>query len=108
MALWRCRRLGSVFGGCGWMFKTLLALLACGALALLFSGNAAAAPAPVGALTEFTIPTANSNPEAIAAGPDGNLWFAERNANQVGRVTPTGTITEFTLPTASSVPGGIA
>ena len=29
------------------------------------------------AITEFAIPTANSHPEEITAGPDGNLWFTE-------------------------------
>src|SRR5262249_49346000 len=31
----------------------------------------------------------------ITEGPDGNLWFAEFDANAIGRITPTGTITEF-------------
>src|SRR5262249_55150599 len=52
-------------------------------------------------------PTAGSFPRGIAAGPDGNLWFAEGAANQIGRITPDGVITEFPIPTASSVPIGI-
>ena len=28
-------------------------------------------------ITEFAIPTANSGPVNITAGPDGNLWFTE-------------------------------
>src|SRR5262249_49408386 len=50
---------------------------------------------------------ANSGPTEVTAGPDGNLWFTEFNANQIGRITPTGTITEFPLPTANSGPWGI-
>ncbi len=30
-----------------------------------------------GAVTEFTIPTATSQPQGIACGPDGNFWFTE-------------------------------
>lgn len=59
---------------------------------------------PSGEITEFTIPTANSDPYGITAGPDGNLWFTESNRNKIGRITPSGAITEFTIPTASSEP----
>ncbi len=59
-------------------------------------------------ITEFPIPTADSEPEGIAAGPDGNLWFTEQFANQIGRITPAGVITEFPVPTAGSVPESIA
>src|SRR5437016_742134 len=40
----------------------------------------------VGAIAESTtLPTANSNPDGITTGLDGNLWFTEFNANQIGR-----------------------
>jgi streptogramin lyase len=45
-------------------------------------------------VTEFPIPTANSQPFGITRGPDGNLWFAEIGA--IGRITPAGVVTEFT------------
>jgi streptogramin lyase len=38
-------------------------------------------------VTEFPLPTANSIPAGITAGPDGNLWFTEFNGNQIGRIT---------------------
>jgi hypothetical protein len=63
---------------------------------------------PGGTVTEFAIPTANSGPQEIATGPDGNLWFTENLADKVGRITPTGTVTEFRIPTANSHPQGIA
>lgn len=44
-----------------------------------------------GAITEFPIPTANSIPKGITAGPDGNLWFTEDSADKIGRITPSGT-----------------
>lgn len=41
------------------------------------------------------------------AGPDGNLWFTEFEANQIGRIRPSGTITEFPVPTPRSGPTAI-
>jgi streptogramin lyase len=60
-----------------------------------------------GVVTEFPVPTANSEPSAITAGPDGNLWFTEVTGNRIGRITPGGTVTEFTIPTAKSQPNAI-
>ncbi len=61
-------------------------------------------------ITEFPIPTANSFPYGIAAGPDGNLWFAEISglANNIGRITTAGVVTEYLIPTAFSNPQGVA
>ena len=39
-----------------------------------------------GAITEYPIPTQGSGPTGIAPGPDGNLWFAESNVSQLGRL----------------------
>ena len=51
-----------------------------------------------GAITEFPVLTAGSNPSGIAAGPDGALWFTETNAyGAIGRITTTGSVTEFAL-----------
>jgi plastocyanin len=63
---------------------------------------------PDGTLTEFPMPHPSCDPVGIAAGPDGNLWIAERAGNAIARVTPTGTITEFALPRAGSGPFSIA
>jgi streptogramin lyase len=71
---------------------------------VLVTGTPAFAAPPI---TEYPIPTANSNPDVITAGPDGNLWFTELSANKIGRITPQGLITEFTIPTANSQPFGI-
>jgi streptogramin lyase len=55
-------------------------------------------PARAQELTEFNLPT-RSGPLGITVGPDGNLWFVERDAGQIGTITPDGsTITEFPLP----------
>jgi streptogramin lyase len=61
-------------------------------LALFGVGLAGATPGQV--VTEFQIPGANSGPDDIVAGRDGNLWFAEANG-KIGRITPAGVITEF-------------
>ena len=64
--------------------------------------------ASVGQVTEFSIPTAESAPYDIAAGPDGNLWFTESGSYQIGRITPTGQLTEYLVPAADGEPEGIA
>jgi streptogramin lyase len=59
-------------------------------------------------ISEFPVPTPGATPWSIAAGPDGNLWFTERDGNKVGMINPmTHAITEFTVPTASCWPIGI-
>jgi streptogramin lyase len=62
---------------------------------------------PAGSITEFLVPTAQSNLDGIAAGPDGNLWFTEFDGNKIGRISPGGTITEFPVPTLGSHSEGI-
>ena len=49
-------------------------------------------------IAEYAIPTYNSGPGPIAAGPDGNYWFFEENAGQFGFINPSsGLITEIPL-----------
>jgi streptogramin lyase len=50
------------------------------------------------------IPTGSSNTEGIVTGLDGNLWFCEEDANQIGRLTLPNTIDEFPVPTAATHP----
>src|SRR5215216_1333454 len=66
---------------------------------LLLTPVAAANP-----LKSFRIPTANSQPAGITLGPDGNMWFTEAAANQIGRIDAKGNITEFVIPQAFSAP----
>jgi hypothetical protein len=54
-------------------------------------------------VSEFGLPASYSPPSALTAGPDGNLWFATRQA--IGRITPTGTISEYPI---SNVVGDIS
>ena len=58
-------------------------------------------------VNDFPAPTPFPGPQGIAVGPDGNLWFTEYTANQIGRVTSAGVITEFPIPSANSGPWGI-
>jgi streptogramin lyase len=37
-----------------------------------------------GQITEYDVPTPNSQPELITAGPDGNIWFTEPGSGQIG------------------------
>jgi streptogramin lyase len=41
-------------------------------------------------ITEFPIPTPESEPEGITAGPEGNMWFTDYYESRIGRITATG------------------
>src|SRR4051794_31098748 len=79
----------------------LLLVLAC---ALAVSALAATS------LNEYSLPTKDRNPEGIARGPGGNVWFTESgNPGAIGRITPAGSITEFTTGlSTNSQPTGLA
>src|SRR6202011_2217396 len=55
-----------------------------------------------GVITEYTVP--GHGLWGIGAGPDGNIWFTEYAANNIGRIAPNGTVSEFPLPTPFAVP----
>jgi virginiamycin B lyase len=77
--------------------------LALVALALLIPGTASAAPT----IEEFApVPTANAGLQDIVQGPDGNIWFTERNANMIGRISGTspGATSEFPLAGGATSP----
>lgn len=75
------------------------------AAAVIAAGAAAGAFAQ--SITEFPVPIAGSNPFAITAGPDGNLWYTELGGNRIGRLTPSGVFTEFAIPGADGFPTDI-
>ena len=54
----------------------------------------AGAAAPLGEIVEFGAP--ETDPAQIQSGPDGNLWFSDRNGS-VGRATTAGVVTRFTV-----------
>src|SRR5262245_54896220 len=53
-------------------------------------------------ITEFALPPlsfgGSFGATAITRGPDGNVWFTDPVAGEVGRITPSGQATEFTPP----------
>ena len=59
------------------------------------------------AVVEYPVPTAKSNPDTLTAGPDGALWFAEFNANKIGRLDLSAyTFTEYNAPGAGFMTNG--
>jgi streptogramin lyase len=55
------------------------------------------------------VPTPNSEPSGITAGPNGTFWFTEEPGNKIGEINAsTHAITEFSIPTFDSYPVGIA
>jgi streptogramin lyase len=80
--------------------------LLAGAMAAVLGGGlalslgSAAVAAPIGALKQFKVPTADSQPRAITNGSDGNRWFTEGSEftsapAKIARITSAGVITEF-------------
>jgi streptogramin lyase len=59
-------------------------------------------------ILEYPVLTAGAHPSGLALGPDGNVWFTEEYANQIGRITMAGVVSEFPIPTPQSGPLGIA
>lgn len=59
------------------------------------------------AITLFTVPEfappTTSQPAAIAAGPDGNMWFGDRGSSYLGSIAPLiGTIDQYPIPPNSN------
>ena len=59
-------------------------------------------------ITEYKIPTAGSQPGGITKGPDGALWFTEKHAGMIGRMTMNGKFTEYHIPYNNWNPDHIA
>jgi virginiamycin B lyase len=63
---------------------------------------------PAGTITEFPVSAGGGwPPGGIAAGPDGNLWFAQGHANSLGRMSTAGVLTEFPVPTTDGFPADV-
>lgn len=77
-------------------------LVAClvGGLAPVRHASAAVVPgAPFGQIA--VVARGINAPRAITAGPDGNMWFTNRFAHAIGRVTPAGVVSIFADPAIS-------
>ena len=51
---------------------------------------------PVGTVTLFPLDGDSHQSHQMAAGPDGNMWFADHSDNSIGRVTTAGVVTTVT------------
>jgi streptogramin lyase/tRNA A-37 threonylcarbamoyl transferase component Bud32 len=58
-----------------------------------------------GGIDEWPLPASESTPEAIAAAPDGTMWFTELG-DRIGRITAQGTTSGYNLP--DRAPTGLA
>jgi streptogramin lyase len=56
---------------------------------------------PAGSITQFAVPGAGSGSEAIAGGPDGNIWMVARGEmngpDWILKVSPAGVVTKYPL-----------
>src|SRR4030095_10482284 len=59
--------------------------------------------APNPQLLEYNIPTSDSEPGGIVAGPDAAVWFVETAVNKIGRISIDGVVTEYAVPTAHAI-----
>jgi virginiamycin B lyase len=79
------------------MGRTAAIVVAVVAAVLVASASARAATVQL-----FNVPSADSGLHHIVAGPDGALWFTERKAGNVGRITTAGQISEYPIPNNAS------
>ena len=60
-----------------------------------------------GHVTEYPIPTPNSEPRAMVTHPDGHIWFVETKANALGRIDAQGRVTEWPVKTPDASLRGV-
>ena len=84
--------------------RYLLGLLAIAAVAAIMAASAGAQVA----ITEWSVPTANSQPANLVSDASGNLWFTEFAGNRIGKINQNGVIQEYAVSTSDSQPWGIA
>src|SRR5438094_126956 len=68
-------------------------------------GAAAASAAPT--VSEYAIPTNDTAPWSVTAGPGGSVWFTEGGKKAIGRITTLGVVTEYTSGITFGSPRGI-
>jgi len=87
----------------------VVALVTMAASAVAGSGGSPAG-AETATIHEYALPTAGAHPTGITRGPGHTVWFSERGASKVGRITTTGSLKEFAVggnPTGITLgPGG--
>jgi streptogramin lyase len=55
-------------------------------------------------ITEYTVPTSNSQPYGITLGPDNLIWFTESGAGKIAEVTASGSVHAFPLNSGYQTP----
>src|SRR5581483_9126574 len=97
---WSCR---SFFGGRRGVAAALVGLLTVAGAWL--AGSRALA---TGTYTQYTLVASGPGPVAVAAGSDGNVWFAVAGGSSaIGRITDSGTQTLFSSGLSSQVYNGL-
>ena len=81
--------------------------VACTGLGLGLGAGAAQA-APVGAVTSFPAGVEGTAMGGIAAGPDGNVWYADRDRGGLSSITPTGVVRALAPLPKRNLPAGAA
>jgi hypothetical protein len=70
----------------------------------MFAANSIGRITTTGAITQYPIPTANSQSSGIATGPDGSIWFTEHAAGKIGQIVIDKADTTPPVITASATP----
>jgi streptogramin lyase len=52
-------------------------------------------------LGEPPVPASWSDPSGITVGPDGNIWYVDTNANEIGTISTSGSVSTFPLNVAT-------
>ncbi len=90
-------------------FLAAALLAACGKGTPVTNGTPTPSPTATPAVTsQYTIPTASSEPLGIALGSDGLLWITESASSKIGQLGSGGKISENVTPTRKAGPAGIA
>src|SRR5205823_532452 len=63
-------------------------------------------PSQLSGITEYTVPTASSNPLNLTLGPDNLVWFTENASgiNKIAKVSTSGTFNEYALNSGHTAP----
>jgi len=73
----------------------------------LLSGSGLLERVALAGISEIPVPTVRSAPTGITSAADGSLWFTEKNANKIARMTMAGVFSEYVIPTTASAPDAI-
>ena len=88
------------------LLVSALALGACSKSAVQGEESVAPSAAKVDSGEVTTFQAEVSEPESIAQGPDGSLWYTGAVSKEIGRITPSGKVTTFKAEV--NFPNGIA